>query len=112
MTLGHRRAKGGQEGGFEIVGRHVDVEAMPSGFRAAVHGEVFRRGDGPRMRRVRPLDALDEAYRHASGQVGVFAVGLLTASPARIAKDVHVRRPDGQPFVAWMIVTRTDGVEA
>src|SRR5436305_13434524 len=46
------------------------------------------------------LDAPDELRRENSGEERIFAVGLLTASPTRIAEDVDVRRPEGQAEVA------------
>ena len=40
------------------------------------------------------LKALDHAQAHASVHVGVFTVGLLTASPARVTEHVDIRSPE------------------
>ena len=37
-----------------------------------------------------------ESDAHAAGQEGIFAIGLLAAAPAGIAKDVDVWRPEGE----------------
>ena len=46
--------------------------------------------------RIVSLHAGDEGDGHAAGEEGIFAVGLLAASPAGIAKDVDVGRPEGE----------------
>src|SRR5579871_773263 len=51
------------------------------------------------MLRIVALKSLNECDSHARGEIGVFAVGFLAASPARIAKDIDVRGPDGEALV-------------
>ena len=48
------------------------------------------------------MQAVDEGGAEGGGEEGVFAVGLLAASPTRIAEDIDVGRPDGE--------TEVDGV--
>ncbi len=72
---------------------------MPVVLGAAVDGEVLGRGDQLQVARVVALQALDERDAHAGGQVWVFAVGFLAATPARVAEDVDVGRPEGEPLV-------------
>ena len=42
---------------------------------------------------------MDERHPHAGRQERVFAVGFVAAAPAGIAENVHVGRPEGEPFV-------------
>src|ERR1035437_3606617 len=44
------------------------------------------------------LHAGNKRHAHLAGEEWVFAVGFLAASPARIAEDVDVGRPEGQPI--------------
>jgi len=75
------------------------VEEMPFGFGAAMDGEVFDSGDGLEVLRVVPLKTFDELHGEAAGEIGVFAIGLLAAAPAGIAKDIDIGRPEGQALV-------------
>src|ERR1039458_9972758 len=72
---------------------------MPLRLRAAVHGEVLRRGNHPEVVGIVSLQTLHEGDAQTAGEERVLSVSLLPASPARIAKDVDVRRPDGQSVV-------------
>src|ERR1700758_4178181 len=99
MALYDSGAKCGQISVFKVVGRGIDVEAMTLRLRAAVHGVVFGSGDSLQIVRIIALQTLDEGNAHAAGEKWIFAVGLLPAAPARIAKYVDVRRPDGEPEV-------------
>jgi len=102
-------AEGGGVGVVEIVERNGDVHTMTENVGAAVNGEVFGSGDGFEVARVVALEAGDEGYTEAAGEEGIFTVGFLAASPARIAKDVDVGRPEGEAVVAAGIVVG-DGV--
>ena len=57
---------------------------------------VLGRGDDAVIMRIVALHAGDKGHAHARGQERIFAVGLLAAAPAGIAKDVDVRRPEIQ----------------
>ena len=67
------------------------VKRVAVGLRSAVHGEMLDAGECL----VPVVDLLLETVHaggaHARGEVGVFAVGFHTASPARVAEDVDVR---------------------
>src|SRR5689334_10832766 len=67
-----------------------------------MHGEVLGRRDGLVVMRVVALEAAHERDAEPAGQVWVFAVGLLSASPAGVAEDIDVWRPDRE--------TEVDGV--
>ena len=63
-----------------------------------MHGKVLGAGGG--LERIAlALKSLDKAHAAARGQVGIFAIGLMAASPARVAEYVHVGRPEGQSLV-------------
>ena len=49
------------------------------------------------MIEVVALNSADEGDAQAAGQERVFAVSFLAAAPARVAKDVDVGRPEGEP---------------
>src|ERR1700749_910671 len=70
-----------------------DVRGVPCTLRSAMHRVVFRRGDRAVVASVFALHPCDKGNSHASSQERVFSVCLLPAPPARIAKDVDVRRP-------------------
>ncbi len=95
----NRRTKRRQIGFFHVVARGVNIHRMTRGFRAAVNGEVLRRGDRFEIVRIVALQTSDKRHAETRREIRVFAVGFLAASPARIAKDVDVRRPDGEAAV-------------
>ena len=94
----HQGLEGRQIRLLQVAQRHVvQVGRMAGVLRSAVHGIVL--GTGPQLAVAGRLGALQSAHHlgaHDAGQVGVLAVGLLPTSPARVAEDVHVRRPHAQ----------------
>ncbi len=62
-----------------------------------MHGEVFGRCDCEVIPGIVALQSGDISYAYAAGEERVFDVGLLAAAPARVAKDVQVRRPEIEP---------------
>ena len=50
------------------------------------------------------MQTQNDGYTHASGKIGVFAVGLLAATPARVAEDVDVGGPESETLVAFQPV--------
>ncbi len=97
MSVDNRGAKGRKVGLFEVAGRDIHVEGVPLRLGAGVHGEVLAGGHRFGVVRIAALHAFDEGAPHASGEERIFAVGLLPAPPARVAKDIDIRRPEGQP---------------
>ena len=63
-----------------------------------MHRKVLGSRDHAVVARIVALHALHKGHAHARGQERIFAVSLLPAAPARIAEDVHVRRPEIQPL--------------
>ena len=98
LALGDGGAERGKIGVFHVVLGNLDVDAVTRRLRAAVHGEMFRSRDHPVILRVVTLQSGDESHSHAAGKVRIFAVGFLAASPARVAEDVDIRRPEVEPF--------------
>ena len=91
--------EGGEVGAPEVVVVDDCVEGVPLGLGTRVHGEVFGRGHDFQVVRIVALHAAHELHSQAAGEVGILAVGLHSAPPARIAEDVDVGRPKGQSLV-------------
>ena len=99
----HHRGRAGFDRG--MVGREVDLAqrdlahvggvVVAAGDGGAVGGEVLD-ADGDRigLGEIALLVALDPGARHRGAEIGVFAVGLDDAAPARIAGDVDHGRED------------------
>ena len=98
LALGYRRAERRQVGVHFVVLAHFHVGNVPRRLGSAVHREMLRRRNGEIVFRIVSLHAGDEGDAHARRQEWIFAVGLLAASPARVAKDVDVWRPEVQAF--------------
>ena len=64
-----------------------------------MHGEVLRRCQRLKIFLIVALQAGYKCDAHLGGEERVFTVGFLTASPARIAKNIDVRRPYRQTVV-------------
>ena len=98
LRILHQRLEGRHVGLPEVAHRHIgEVDGVASVFRSAVYGIVF--GTRPELailRRLRSLQSAHHLCAHHGGQIGVFAIGLLATSPARVAEDVHVRCPYAQ----------------
>ena len=103
MRFGDRGAKGRQVGVLQVMRRDVDVELVPHWLRPAMHRVVLRSRDNAKKSWILPLHTGDKGDAHATRQERIFAVGLLPASPARIAEDVDVGRPEGQAEEHLMI---------
>jgi len=72
---------------------------VPVGLGPAVHRIVFSRGSHFEILGMISLETLDERHAHAAGQERILTVGLLPATPARIAEYVDIGGPKGQSFV-------------
>src|SRR5262245_5627829 len=69
-------------------------------FWSTVHCIVLGRGDDFEVTGVVSLQSFHKRYAHARGQIGIFAIGFLAASPPWIAKDIDVGTPKGETFVS------------
>ena len=88
---------------IEILERRFDIGSVSCGLRARMHGEVLGAGCGLEIVRVVALKPLDECRSQHARQIGVLAVGLHAAAPARITEDVDVGRPEGKSGVAAVV---------
>src|SRR5664279_5649624 len=91
-----RGAERGQVRVFHVVFGYVDVEEVSHRFGSAMHRIVLGCSDDAVVYRVVSLHAGYKRHAHAAGEEWVFAVCLLAAAPAGIAKDVDIRRPKRQ----------------
>ena len=92
-------AEGGQVGRLGVVWRDLRVESMTLGFGTAMSPEVLGAGRREQVLRMVALESANEGLAHLRGQEGIFAVGLLPASPAWVAEDVDVGGPVGESEV-------------
>ena len=104
VRLGNHRPKRGQIRILKVVRGNIDVGLMPRRFRAAMNGKVLWCGHHARMAGIVALHSRNEGDAHPARQKRVFPVGLLAASPARIAKDIDVRRPECQTEELFALV--------
>jgi hypothetical protein len=94
VALNHRGAKCWKVCVFLVVLAYIDIREVASGFRAAVDGEMLWRRNDAVIVRIISLHSGDKGHSHARAEKRIFAVGLLAASPTRIAKDVDVGGPE------------------
>src|ERR1700678_3040460 len=64
-----------------------------------MYGEVLRCRDCAEVAWVITLQPTHEIASQRRSEERIFAIGFLSATPARIAEDVDIRRPDGQPEI-------------
>ncbi len=94
LRLHNGRAKCRQIRVFEIVWRRIDIGRMPCTLRSRVHRIMLRRCNRLVIVRIIPLQSLDKVDSEAAGKERIFAIRLLTATPARVTEDIDVGRPD------------------
>jgi hypothetical protein len=70
-----------------------------------VHSVMLGGGNHFEVARIVALQAFDERDSHGACEEGILAVGLLSPSPAGIAEDVDVWRPEGQPEILFAFRT-------
>jgi len=109
LAFHNRGAKRGSIGVRKIVRGNRHIKAMPQNFRAAVDGKVLGCRDCFQIARIIALQAGNEGHSDAAGEIRIFAVGFLAASPTRIAKNIDIRRPEGEAVIAAS-VSMLDGV--
>ncbi len=82
----------------------VHVQGVAAPFGARVHGVVLGAGQEFSVFGVgRPLQAANHGHPHPGHQVRILAVGFLSPAPARVAEDVDIGGPDGQPEKAAVL---------
>ena len=91
------------------LGQILDVKGMAVPLRSAMYGKVLGAGQQLAVFADTQVftviaNTLQSTYygqSHLRGQIGVFAIGLLSTSPSRITEDVDVRSPERQTLVAF-----------
>ena len=100
VRFGHQILEGGKIGLPQVAFAYFCVETVPVPFRSGVDGEML--GAGVRLvhRRLRvALQPPDHGHAELSREIWVLSVGLHAASPARVAEDVDVGRPERKALV-------------
>ena len=90
--------KGGEVGFSHVFWICHGVELMSQGLGSAVDGKMLAAGGDLQVFSV-SLEAFDEADAQTGGQIGILAVGFVTAAPPRIAENVDIRAPNRQPLI-------------
>ena len=98
FCFGHQILKGGKISLLQILGGGDSVELMAECLRTAVYGKVLGARGAFQMLSI-ALQAMDISLAKPGCEVGVLAVGLVSAAPARIAEDVDVWRPEAQTVI-------------
>src|SRR5690606_38624332 len=80
------------------------VVGMPVPFWSAMYSIMFGTGVSLKVGRVITLQPLDCCKPKSGGQIWVFAVCLLSASPSGVAKDIDIWRPKRQSVIASPLV--------
>jgi len=83
----------------QVVRGHRRVEGVPLGFRPRVHREMFGASRRFEVPRIVALQTAHERRAEHTREHRVLAPRFLSASPARVAEDIDVRRPEGQALV-------------
>ena len=99
LGLGHQLLEGGQVGRVEIARRDLGVELVALALRPAVDGIVLGARRTLEIARVIALQAAHEGRAHRAGEEGILAPRFLAAAPARVAEDIDIGRPEGEPLV-------------
>src|SRR5689334_11880811 len=72
------------------------VKTMALGLWTRMNCVVLGSGNNFQVLRIVPLESLNECHPETAGEIRIFSVSLLPASPAWIAKDIDVRGPKRQ----------------
>src|SRR4051812_13686571 len=99
FAVDNRHAEGGKISVFQIVLGDIDVGVMAREFGSAMYGIMLGRGDRLEVLGVVALKSGHEGKAETRGEIRIFAVSFLAASPARIAEDIDVGRPDGKSAI-------------
>ena len=87
----------------EVTLAHDGVELVPERLGTRVHGEVLDGRNGLQVAGIVALEPPDERHGQTAREVRVLTVGLLPASPSRVAEQVDVRRPDGETLISLVL---------
>src|SRR6266567_8312677 len=111
MSIHYGGAEGRQIGLFQIAWAYIHVEDMAQGLGAAMDRKVFACCNRLRMIGIIALYTVNKGDTHAAGQERIFSVRLLTAAPTWVAKDIDVRRPEGESVEDAMVALALSLIE-
>ena len=103
IALLHQCLEGWEVSFPKVAHRHRSVERVALRLRTAVYSIVLGTSVGLEVLVVVALHTQNSLHTQNGVQVRVFATSFLTTSPTRIAEDVHVRTPERQLWVAWIV---------
>src|ERR1043165_2320711 len=69
------------------------VKTMALGLWSRMNRVVLGSVNNFQILRIVTLESFNECYSETAGEIWIFSVSLLPASPARVAKDIDVWRP-------------------
>ena len=75
-----------------------------------MNGKMFGTREGFEIFRIIPLQTANERDGDLPSEKRIFAVGFLAAAPARIAKEIDVRRPKREPDITHAVAIVSVGV--
>src|SRR5688572_24994956 len=81
------------------------VKTMAVGLRTRMNRVVLGSGNDFQILRIVTLQSVDECHTETAGEVRIFSVSLLATSPAWIAKDIDVWRPERQTVKPIVVTT-------
>ena len=107
LTFLYQSLECGEIGFPEVsLGQILDIEGMAVPFRTAMNCEMFGAGEEFLVAVTQLFTVVGIALQpsnygesHLRGQVGILAVCLLTASPARVAEDIDIGSPKRQALI-------------
>ena len=107
IALLHTSLERGHIGLPEVARRDIDdVVHVTRPFRSTMDSIMLGTGIELAVLGVRrTLETLHHLHTHAGSKIRIFAIGLLSASPAWITEDVHVRCPHRQAMETGVLVT-------
>ncbi len=102
IALLHQRLEGRKIGFPKVaLGQLLDVERVAVPLRTAVHGKVFGASQEFAVATVgRTLQSAHHSQSHSLGEIGVFAVGFLSASPPWVTEYIYIWSPKRQTLIS------------
>ncbi len=83
---------------FHIFRRRPRVKTVPLFLRSRVNRKMLGAGGRFQIFAV-PLEPLNKGHAQTGCQIRVLSVRLMSPSPAGIAENIEIRRPERQPFI-------------
>ncbi len=88
----------------QILFIHACIEAVTHILRTAVHRKMLGTRCCLEILLIMPLQSHNIAHAKPAGQIGVLAKRLMSPSPARVAENIDIGRPERQSLINVFIV--------